>query len=286
MELPEQELPSSLQIERPSCLTIAGSDSGGEAGIQADLKTIHDFNCHGLTAITACTAQNRNEILSLNEVPAKTLVDQIKAVLSFFDPKHIKVGLLSSEDHLKIVGKYTEGKITVIDPVLKASSGSLFLSDNLKECFKENFFREGNTITPNFDELCWLLNVAQNCEVQTLIKKAHEAALRYKINFYVKGGHTKSPSTDFLIKPNTTVKFESKEIENTYSTHGTGCRISSAICAAMAHGIELVKACQLAKNYVYHAIESNILSNQHSLMSSPGKAENLPMKVTYQEIQL
>lgn len=286
MEFSKQELSSSLLKNWPPCLAIAGSDSGGEAGIQADLKTFYDFNCHGLTAITACTAQNRRQIISLNEVPTKALTDQIEAVSSFFDPKFIKVGLLSSKEQIDITGKYTENKTSVIDPILKASCGDVFLSDEVRDLYREAFFKKGNIITPNFNELCWLLNMKDDVEVITLVYKAHNFAMEYKINFYLKGGHTSSPSTDFLITPKTAFKFEGDEIKKIRSVHGTGCRISSAICAALASGNDLVEACKLAKNYVYHTIKNNVTSNEQAVMNSPGKSENLQMKITYQEIQL
>ncbi|MCH2206605.1 MAG: hydroxymethylpyrimidine/phosphomethylpyrimidine kinase [Lentisphaerales bacterium] len=285
MEFLKQELPGNIRLETPACLSIAGSDSGGEAGIQADLQTFNDFDCHGLNAITANTAQNRHKVISLNPSSNQALQDQIAAVESFFSPKFVKTGLISSLEQLQIIASYTQEKKTVIDPVLKASSGKSFLSNELREKFLQLFLKAENTITPNFDELCWLLNEPTNTNLPDIISKAHRLLKDSKVSIFLKGGHTEDKNTDFLITNKHIIKYNSPLIHNIGSSHGTGCRISSGICAALAKGYNLIDACQLAKNYVYHTLATNNLSNQQFVMHSPGKVSGLDMKVTYQEFK-
>jgi hydroxymethylpyrimidine/phosphomethylpyrimidine kinase len=284
MESSQQKLSGHLQVSRPACLAIAGSDSGGEAGIQADLQTFVDFRVHGLSAITANTAQSPEKILSINKVNHRALAEQINISLEYFQPSHIKTGLISDLDQLQAIYANIERQALITDPILKASSGASFCNEEMFHFYHNTFLDRISLLTPNWPELSWLTNLPIKNKDNAL-KAAQSLSKKHDLDIFLKGGHSPEPNTDYFINKNTTIKY-SGELIQAKSSHGTGCRISSGICAALSLGHTPQRACQLAKNYVLHSLKNNAYSNNHWVMQSPGPAENLKMLISYEEINL
>lgn len=263
----------------PVCLTIAGSDSGGEAGIQADLTTFRDFNCHGLSAITATTAQNPQKILSLNPSSKKCLEDQISALDAFFDLKFIKTGLLPSIEAMEVIlNSIPEKSILITDPLIASTSGTTIMNNETLKYFKNTFSKRIDYITPNLPEAEILVESKFSPEsISSLFSFARKGV-------YLKGGHSIKPGVDYFTDGNSTWLLECPEIE-IKSSHGTGCRISSGLCAALATGQKALNSAVLAKNYVYHSLKScRKISTDKWLMCSPGNILTLQNKVTLKEL--
>ncbi|MCM8537122.1 MAG: hydroxymethylpyrimidine/phosphomethylpyrimidine kinase [Lentisphaeraceae bacterium] len=268
----------------PSCLSIAGSDSGGEAGIQADLQVFHDYQVHGLNAITATTAQNPETILEVGKTPTHNLKAQITAVENYFKPTFIKTGLICDLDQLSIIGDYIHHKTCIVDPVIKATSGKDFLKSDTHSYFINNFLDKVFLITPNWDEIKWILNDS-SCDTDDLLRKSQKLCNDKNIYIFLKGGHSLNPSTDYLISKDQIIKYSTEEIKSKTS-HGTGCRISSAICAGLSLDLPLIDACKHAKNYVAHCLKNTAMTNQKDIMKSPGNFRILENLVNYEEINL
>jgi hydroxymethylpyrimidine/phosphomethylpyrimidine kinase len=267
-------------------LTIAGSDSGGEAGIQADLKTFNDFGVFGLSCITATTAQNPHGITSINPVTKDCLQDQLDAVKNYFKPEFIKTGLIKGQDQIKVLIDSLFSEFVVTDPVIISSSGTPFLE--LKDLDLYNIFlsKKVSLLTPNWPELEYLL--AHPFRTESEIKNTLiQARAKYNLDIYLKGGHSNNPNIDYLISDSGIYKLTSPLIKNTHSTHGTGCRLSSAICASLALNETLLQSACLAKNYVYHCINGNSkIAQERYVMNSPGPAKQLEMVVDLEKLDI
>lgn len=263
----------------PLCLTIAGSDSGGEAGIQADLKTFSDFDCHGLSAITANTAQSPNKIISLNPVSQTCLNDQLKALFGYFDIKFIKTGLLPNIEIMESILKLVPADATLIcDPLIASTSGTEIMSVNSLKYFKEKFSNRIDFLTPNLPEAEILSDSKlSGPELDQLSSFARKG-------FFMKGGHSENPGVDYFFDGKEKWKLISPEL-NIKSSHGTGCRISSGLCAALALGKTPLDSAILAKNYVYHALNNCKKTAQDQwLMNSPGNIFDLENCVTVEKL--
>lgn len=238
-------------------LTIAGSDSGGGAGIQADLKTFSALGCFGMSAITALTAQNTVAVTGIYPVPADFVAKQIDAVISDFGVDAVKIGMLNTPDIIKtIANKLKEYKVKniVLDPVMIAKSGDKLLQDDSINALKEKLIPLARVITPNIPEAEVLtgetIKDRKDLEkvAQKLLELGPEAVL-------VKGGHFENAeSPDCLILKNGKILWlEAKRIDSP-NTHGTGCTTSSAIASYLAQGLDLENAVRLAKDYIHSAI--------------------------------
>ena len=268
-------------MNTPVCLTIAGNDSGGEAGIQADLQTFGDFNCHGLSAITALTAQNPTDILSVNPTNPIAFQDQLRALKSYFTITHIKTGLLPNIPIMEAILKFIpENTILVSDPLISSTSGKRLMDSNSLTFFKNHFLKRVNYLTPNIPEL-EILSSKKFSKTSEL----NDTLSSFQIDgIFLKGGHSQNPGTDYFYDGRLW-KMEAPQIE-IKSSHGTGCRISSAFCAALANGEKILDAACSAKNYVYHALNSCRKTNLDQwLLGSPGKAEYLEKKIYVSEIK-
>ena len=257
------------------CLTIAGSDSGGEAGVQADLSTFKDFNCHGLSTITAVTAQNPKHILSLNQIDHKVIKEQLGATFSYFKVEYIKTGLLGDIQIMEtILEEIPDNSILVCDPLISSTSGKTIMNDKEINFFQSHFSKRINYITPNLPEAKIL--TGENSFEATFDKLKNYC----KNGFYFKGGHSKTPGTDHFYCENHSWKLEAPVLK-IKSSHGTGCRISSGLCAGLALGYKAIDAARLTKNYVFHTLKSCKQTKQgHWLMSSPGNVETLSNEIT------
>ncbi len=254
-------------MNAPIALTIAGSDSGGGAGIQADLKTFAAHKVFGTTAITALTAQNTLGVQGIFDVPPEFVKAQIRSVFDDLRPHAVKIGMLSNTQVIEAVAQCLiifKAQNIVLDPVMIATSGDKLLHDDAIASLKQKLFPLAMVITPNLHEAAALLDapVAQNeqemtCQAYGLMGQGVKAVL-------IKGGHFFQESygegadcIDILVSAHGISRFSSPRI-NTKNTHGTGCTLSSAIAASLAHGHNLVDAVGQAKAYVTAAILGSV----------------------------
>ncbi len=239
-------------------LTIAGSDSGGGAGIQADLKTFAALGCFGMSAITALTAQNTTTVTAIHPVPPEFIGHQMDAVMEDIGSDAIKIGMLHSPETIDMVAKKLKQwqcKNIVLDPVMISTSGQMLLSDDAIQALKSTLIPIATIITPNLPEASVLLGQ----KISTL--KDMDQAVRdlSKLgcdNILLKGGHLdQNESCDYLYMKgsDTLTTFPEARIA-TSNSHGTGCTLSSAICANLAKGVDLVTAVGNAKTYITKAI--------------------------------
>jgi hydroxymethylpyrimidine/phosphomethylpyrimidine kinase len=247
----------------PKALTIAGSDSGGGAGIQADLKTFSAFRVFGTSVLTALTAQNSIGVHGVHEVPPAFVRAQIDAVLSDFGADAVKIGMLSSAPIIEAVveglGAYAHGPI-VLDPVMVAKSGDPLLRPEARDALSRRLLPLAAVVTPNLPEASALagISVSTEKEMEEAARRIHALGARTVL---VKGGHLADSATDILYDGARFVRFEAPRIEST-ATHGTGCTYSSAIAAGLAHGRTLEDAVRAGKAYVSAAIRGGFAAGR------------------------
>lgn len=272
-------------------MTIAGSDSGGCAGIQADLKTFSSLGVFGTSVITALTAQNTIEVKSIHAASTEIIREQIRAVLEDFKIEAIKTGMLFSPENIKAISEELDQNIPlVIDPVMVATSGNRLIKDQSVEYIKNYLYPIASLITPNLDETSILLGK----EVRNLEEMKHAAKEFIEKDgleaVLVKGGHLKeSIGSDRSIDV-----FYSKEIDkpiifetemvDTKNTHGTGCTLSAAIAAYIALGYGVKEAVEKSKDYIYNAI---IGSKDVYIANGAGAVDHFhnPKKLNIREIK-
>ena len=238
-------------------LTIAGSDSGGGAGIQADLKTFAAHGVYGTSALTAITSQNTRGVTDVLDLPASLIESQIDAVITDIGADVVKTGMLSSSTIIEIVAakarQYSLDAL-VVDPVMVAKGGDRLLRDDAVDALRSLLVPIAMVMTPNIPEAETLLGV----KIETLedAKEAAQALVGMGARaVVVKGGHLKGPPTDILYDGEEFRAYTSRRIETT-STHGTGCTFASATAANLAKGLPLRQAVSLAKSYVTSAIRT------------------------------
>jgi len=246
-----------------TALTIAGSDSSGGAGIQADIKTMTMNGVYAMSAITALTAQNTTGVSGIMEVSAEFLKEQIDAVVTDIFPDAIKTGMVSSVELIKVIAssirQYSLTNL-VVDPVMVATSGAKLISDEAIDCLKKELLPLAKIITPNIPETQTLISgspVSSEKDMEEAAKKIYEL---YGCAVLVKGGHSINDANDFLYGKADDGKiiakwFTGKRIANS-NTHGTGCTLSSAIAANLAKGESLVNAVEKAKDYISSALSA------------------------------
>lgn len=241
----------------PVALTIAGSDSSGGAGIQADLKTFAACGVYGASAITALTAQNTRGVTGIHDVPPDFITAQIDAVFSDLDVKAVKIGMVARREAIEAIVASLDcwsPQHVVVDPVMVATSGDRLLSPDAVDALRAKLFPRASLITPNLPEAAALLNEAI-AEGEADIARQGRALLALGCPaVLVKGGHGHGPeSTDYLIDNNSLIRLAAPRVA-TSNTHGTGCSLSSAIAAGLAKGRDLEAAVRDAKAYVSAAI--------------------------------
>jgi hydroxymethylpyrimidine/phosphomethylpyrimidine kinase len=240
----------------PKALTIAGSDSGGGAGIQADLKTFSAFGVFGMSAITAVTAQNSLGVRGVHELPPELVALQIDAVLGDFGADAVKIGMLSSAPIIRSVAARLRAhrvERLVVDPVMVAKSGDTLLQFDAREALIAEILPQALVLTPNLHEASVLaeMPVETVAEMQEAARRIHARGPRHVL---VKGGHLKTDATDILWDGREITRFDAPRIESA-NTHGTGCTLSAAIAAGLARGRALPEAIREAKAYVGRAIQ-------------------------------
>lgn len=240
-------------------LVIAGSDSGGGAGIQADIKAITMTGGFAMTAVTAITAQNTLGVFDVHPIPLATIAKQIECVASDIGVDIVKTGMLGSVEVVELVAQslaqYSSQAPCVIDPVMIAKGGHPLLEERAISAVRDLLIPKAFLLTPNAPEAESLTNIKiNNLDDQ---RQAAEALLMLGANaVLLKGGHVDSEIiTDLLATTSGEVLFQSKRIEST-STHGTGCTLASAIASYLAQGDDLEVAVKKAREYVFGAIEN------------------------------
>lgn len=243
-----------------TALTIAGSDSSGGAGIQADIKAFQANGVFGMSALTAVTVQNTQGVTGVQDMMPEIISGQINSVFEDIEINAIKIGMLSSVETIKIVSETLKDKDlpqVVLDPVMISKSGFLLIADDAIDSMKELLFPLASIVTPNTHEASRLTGI----EINTIddMKKACEEIIKTGCkSVLVKGGHLEGEEcVDVLFDGKEFRYFTEKRI-NTKNTHGTGCTLSSAIAANLAKGHDLFKSVENSKEYITGAIENSL----------------------------
>jgi len=241
-------------------LTIAGSDSGGGAGIQADLKTISACGCFGTSAITAITAQNTVGVSDIHPVPISTLEAQIRAVLDDIGADAVKLGMLHSVEVIDCVARLlSDYHITniVLDPVMVATSGDKLIEGDGVTALQEILFPLARLITPNIPEAEIICGnaVSEKSELGAIARQLGE---KYNFSVLAKGGHLNETTLEDVLYDNETGRLASfsNPKQETNNTHGTGCTLSSALASFLARDFSVIEATEEAIDYVAGAIKS------------------------------
>lgn len=238
-----------------TALTIAGSDSSGGAGIQADLKTMTMNGVYAMSAITALTAQNTLGVTGIFEVTPDFLKKQLDAVFTDIYPDAVKIGMVSSASLIETIAErlnFYQAKNIVVDPVMVATSGSKLISDDAVSVLKEKLFPLATVLTPNIPEAEVLFEQKITTK-EDMIQAAKYISETYGCAVLCKGGHQLNDANDLLYRNGSYQWFEGKRIQNP-NTHGTGCTLSSAIAANLAKGYDLDTSVKRAKDYISGAL--------------------------------
>lgn len=240
-----------------TALSIAGSDSSGGAGIQADMKTMAMNGVYAMTAITALTAQNTTGVTAIMEVTPDFLEQQIDAVFQDISPDATKIGMVPSADLVEVIARrlrHYEAKNIVLDPVMVATSGSVLCKNSAVDAMQQKLFSMAALITPNIPEAEVLagFSISSPEEMQ---KAAKEIGDRWGCAVLCKGGHNVNDASDLLYRQGGFRWFKAPRIDNP-NTHGTGCTLSSAIAANLAKGYALEESIDRAKQYISKALAS------------------------------
>lgn len=246
-------------MSKRTALTIAGSDSGGGAGIQADIKTLEANGVYAMSAVTALTAQNTLGVQGVFPVTAECLRQQIESVFSDIFPDAVKIGMLAegvlAETVLECLEKYRV-KHLVIDPVLLSSSGMPLLDKQAVRVLKTGLFPKAEVITPNLPEAEFLTGSKIDSR-QDMERAAKLLAEKYQTAVVLKGGHAGGEADDLLCLDGKKIWIRGKRIINP-NTHGTGCTFSSAIAAGLAKDCTVEDSVRRAKTYIQRAIEAGL----------------------------
>lgn len=252
----------SLQFNRRApvphgrVLTVAGSDSGGGAGIQADLKTITLLGGYGMSVITALTAQNTCGVQNIYPVPANFVGEQLAAVLGDLQPEVVKTGMLLDAAIVRLVAQALKdhGLLAVVDPVMIAKGGASLLRDEATKVCREHLLPHTYLLTPNLPEAEQLtgLPVHTEADMEKAARRLQQLGARHVL---LKGGHLEGEAVDLLLDGNTLHRLPAKRIDSR-NTHGTGCTSSAAIAALLAGGHPLPQAVALAKEFITEAIRT------------------------------
>ena len=241
---------------RSKILIIAGSDSSGGAGIQADIKTVTALGSYAMTAITAITAQNTKGVEKIIPIPAETVQKQIAMILDDIGADGIKIGMLQNASIIKcvynILKKY-KLKNVVLDPVMVAKGGTKLINNNSIKYLKKLILPLSNLVTPNIPEAEVLTGYSISNK-EDMIKAAKKILNMGSKNVLLKGGHLKSKMICDILATKKEIKVFSKRKIKTKNTHGTGCTLSSALTTCLSQKKNILKSCKISLNYVNHAI--------------------------------
>jgi hydroxymethylpyrimidine/phosphomethylpyrimidine kinase len=252
---------SMINREPPVALTIAGSDSGAGAGIQADLLTFAAHGVFGTTAITCLTAQNPAGVTAIEALPASFVAEQIQQVHRYFKVRALKTGMLYSAGIIGVVADFLRARReipAVIDPVMVATSGAVLLKPRALAAMREKLLPLAALVTPNLDEVGMLLGEKPSTPA-AMARAGRQLAQTYGVPFFVKGGHLPGGVlADVLARPDGQVKTYTAQRVTGVDTHGSGCTLSAAIAANLAKGLGLDDAVQAARLYLRHGLERSL----------------------------
>lgn len=240
-----------------TALSIAGSDSGGGAGIQADIKTMMANGVYAMTAVTALTAQNTTGVTGIFESTPEFLGKQLDSVFTDIYPDAVKIGMVSSAKLIETISdklRQYGAKHVVVDPVMVSTSGSRLLEENAIETLTSELIPLAEVVTPNIPE-AEILSAKTITDEKEMVKAAEEIGRRYGCSVLVKGGHQINDANDLLWKDGEIKWFRGKKIDNP-NTHGTGCTLSSAIASNLAKGYSLDDSVERAKRYISGCLEA------------------------------
>ena len=245
-----------------TALTIAGSDSSGGAGIQADIKTMTANGVYAMSAVTALTAQNTTGVVSILNVTPQFLAEQLDCIFTDIRPDAVKIGMVSAPELICVIAQklkeYNASNI-VIDPVMIATSGARLISEDAVQTLQEELIPLADLLTPNIPE-AQVLTGNSITSSEDMITAARKTASRFDCAVLVKGGHQLNDANDLLCLPGSSASlrwFYGKRIDNP-NTHGTGCTLSSAIASNLAKGFDIEISVQRAKEYFSGALEAKL----------------------------
>ncbi|WP_296112579.1 bifunctional hydroxymethylpyrimidine kinase/phosphomethylpyrimidine kinase [uncultured Anaerococcus sp.] len=240
-------------------LTIAGSDSSGGAGIQADIKTMTVNGVFSMSAITALTAQNTTGVADILESSPEFLKEELDSIFTDIMPDAVKIGMVSSSDLIEVIAErliHYQAKNIVVDPVMVATSGAKLLKDDAIKTLEDKLFPLADVLTPNIPEAEILIGekIGNVEEMEAAAKKISE---KYSCATLLKGGHAINDANDYLYANGIETWFKGERID-TENTHGTGCTLSSAIAANLAKGFPMEIAVKMAKDYISKALADGL----------------------------
>ncbi len=242
-----------------TALTIAGSDSSGGAGIQADIKTMTMNGVYAMSAITALTAQNTLGVRAILDSTPDFLKEQLDAVFEDIFPDSVKIGMVSSGELINVIAnrlKFYNAKNIVVDPVMVATSGFALVKTDAIKTLVTKLLPIATVVTPNIPEAEYLSDMKINNK-EDMIKAAKFIEETYGCSVLLKGGHSIKDANDLLCENGKLVWFDGKRIDNP-NTHGTGCTLSSAIASNLAKGLCLADAVKKAKDYISDALAEGL----------------------------
>jgi hydroxymethylpyrimidine/phosphomethylpyrimidine kinase len=254
----------------PVALTIAGSDSGGGAGIQADLKTFAALGVHGTSAITCLTAQNPSQVTSIEPSKPEMVQAQIEAVFNELAPAAVKTGMLYSAGIVRVVAnwfKHLKSPPLVVDPVMIASSGAALLKESVVQVLLRELLPLATLLTPNLDEASIMIGEQKLRSITNMREAAREIHRRFGAAVLVKGGHLRGmkQAVDIFFDGKHELLLEAPFIRGV-STHGTGCTYSAAIAAHLARGQALQRSVELAKENITQAVAHSYRIGAHQAL--------------------
>lgn len=253
--LPPKKINAKRRMTMYTALTIAGSDSSGGAGIQADIKTMITNGVYAMSAITALTAQNTTGVQAILNVTPEFLGQELDSVFQDIYPDAVKIGMVSDKDLIHVIAeklKQYKAENIVVDPVMVATSGAKLISDDAVEILKQELFPLADVLTPNIPEAEVLVEMSVT-NAEEMIEAAGKISETYHCAVLCKGGHSINDANDLLYYDGKYCWFEGKRIDNP-NTHGTGCTLSSAIASNLAKGYDLQTAVKRSKQYISGAL--------------------------------
>jgi hydroxymethylpyrimidine/phosphomethylpyrimidine kinase len=266
----QRPTPHAPRATLPTALTIAGSDSGGGAGIQADLKTFASLGVHGTSVITCLTAQNPKRVLGIEAASAGIVRRQLEAVFEELSPAALKTGMLYSAPIIRAVAGFLaeRRRLLVVDPVMVSTSGAQLLKPAAVKVLTTELFPLATLVTPNLDE-AELLTGQRLRSVEDLRSAARELHRRFGCAALVKGGHLRGlkEAADIFYDGQEELLLTAPFVRGV-STHGTGCTYSAAITAYLARGLSLSQAVQRGKEYITQAIAQSQRTGRHCVLNS------------------
>lgn len=270
--LSSNRLPVLKLSKHPCALTIAGSDSGGGAGVQIDLKVLASLGVHGTSAITCVTAQNPKRVTAIQACKADIVRAQIDAVFEGFSPKAVKTGMLYSASVIRAVAEFFRSRKNplplIVDPVMVATSGARLLRPSAQRALTVELLPLASLVTPNLSE-AEILTGDKIVEVEELRAAARKIHSQFGCAALVKGGHLRGldDAVDFYFDGDTELLLKAPFVKGV-STHGTGCSYSAAIAGYVALGCELGYAVEMAKQHITQSIAQSVSVGRHSVLNS------------------